>query len=169
MNEISTVLRTSLINVISPLLVEGVEIPVFDGRVNPSVSIPDLKRAKSYVIIRDQQEVETVGCKVGYRQNALITLDIIAKYPANVGSRATTELISGTIQPLINEANFAPLLADFGWNLMKITKVSSRGLEENGNTETAFRKLITYNFDVFEQEIILEGSELQSLIQFGLG
>jgi len=168
MNEISSILRIALINVISPLVVEGVTIPIFDSRVNPNVTIPSLNRGKCYVIIRDQQEVETLGCKVGYRQNALISLDIIAKYPANVGSRVTTELISGTIQPMIHEANFAPLLAEFGWNLMKITKVSSRGLEENGNTETAYRKLITYQFDVF-QETISDVVGLQSLLEFGLG
>ena len=169
MNEISTILRIALINVISPLLVEGVEIPVFDKRVNPNVPIPTLLGAKCYIIIKNQQEVETVGCKVGYRQNALISIDINVKYPANVGSSVTTELISGTIQPMMHEGNFDSLLAGFGWNLMKITRPNAQELEENGNTQTNYRKLITYNFDVFEQEIILEGSELQSLIQFGLG
>ena len=168
MNEISSILRIALINVISPLVVEGVTIPIFDGSVNPNVAIPKLRKALSYVIIDNQQENETIGCKVGYRQNALISLYIVTKYPSGVGSRVTSELISGTIQPMIHEANFAPLLAEFGWNLMKITKVSSRGLEENGNTETAYRKLITYQFDVF-QETISDVVGLQSLLEFGLG
>jgi hypothetical protein len=146
MNEISTNLRIAVIDAISPIIVEGVTIPIFDSRVNPSIAIPVLRGAKAYVIIRDQQEVETIGCKVGTRQNAIINLDCIAKYPANVGSKVTAELISGEIQPLINR--FMTLT---GWNLMNVTKVNSNSIVEQGLTETSFRKLITYSFDVFEE------------------
>jgi hypothetical protein len=168
MNEIAPIIRIALINVISPLVVEGVTIPIFDKRVNPNVPIPTLLGAKCYVIIKNQQEVETIGCKVGYRQNALISVDINVKYPANVGSSVTTELISGTIQPMMHDANFAPLLAEFGWNLMKLTRPSAIELDENGNTQTNYRKLITYQFDVF-QETISDVVGLQSLLEFGLG
>jgi len=146
MNEIATTLRTAIITAISPLTIQGVTLPIFDSRVNPSVAIPTLRGAQCYVIIRDQQEVETIGCKVGTRQNAIITLDCIAKYPANVGSKITSELISGAIQPLINRN-----LVLSGWNVINVTKVNSNDIVEQGLTQTAYRKIITYSFDVFEE------------------
>jgi len=145
MNEIATTLRTAIINAISPLIVDGVTIPIFDDRVNPNVDIPKLRGGDAYVLIRDQQEVETTGCKVGVRQNALITIDCIVKYPLNIGSRLTCELISGDVMPLINNS-----MVLSGWNVINVTKVNSNSITEQGLTQTAYRKLITYSFDVFE-------------------
>jgi hypothetical protein len=145
MIEIATTLRTAIINALSPLVVDGVTIPIFDELVNPNTPLPTLKGGQAYILIRDQQEVETELCKTGFRQNALITLDCIVKYPANVGSKASVELISTAILPLIDR-----FISLSGWTVLNVTKVNSQSLVEQGLTESAYRKLITFSFDVVQ-------------------
>ena len=145
MNEISYILRKAVIDLITPMVVGGVTIPVFDERVNPSVTIPDFMGSKSYTLVRDQQEVETTNDKCGPRQNALITLDCICKFPPNVGSKYAVELISAYIQPLMTTDIIVS-----GWNVISVIKVNSQSIIEQGVNNTAYRKILTYSFDVYE-------------------
>lgn len=145
MNEISDVLRKAIIDLIGPIQVSGVSVPVFDEAVNPNVTIPELDGAKVYVLIKDQQENETTSDKCGVRQNALITFDCVAKFPVNVGSKRTVEKISREIQLKVKLPVTLP-----GWQVVEVTKVNSNALIEQGLNSTAYRKLITYSFDVFE-------------------
>lgn len=163
MNEISHILRKAVIDALNPITLQidtgfyyaldmnfggdtgQVYVPIFDERVNPVVPLAEIAGSKGYLLVRDQQEVETTNDKCQTRQNALITLDCVTKFPPNVGSKYFAELISAEIQPQI--------LANLdvqGWQILKVTKVNSQSLAEQGITSTAYRKIITYSFDVFE-------------------
>jgi hypothetical protein len=144
--EISHLLRLAIIQTINPLVVEGVTIPIFDERVNPAETIPELLNGISYVLIRDQQEVETTNDKCAFRQNALITLDCVVKYPVNVGSKLASELISCEIQSRINRQVPIP-----GWQVLVVRRVNATSIVEQGQTQTAYRKLITFQFDVYKR------------------
>ena len=163
MNEISHILRKAVIDALNPITVtfDGgfhyaldldfggsigqVIIPIFDERVNPAVQLPDLMGSKSYVLVRDQQEVETTNDKCSFRQNAFITLDCICKFPPNVGSKYASELISAYIQPLMSGVIDVP-----GWQVLNVQKVNSQSIVEQGVNNTAYRKILTYSFDVYE-------------------
>lgn len=163
MNEISHILREEVIKTLNPIIVNfdqgfyyaldmdfggsvgQVIIPIFDERVNPAVELPDLMGSKAYVLIRDQQEIETTNDKCSFRQNALITIDCICKFPPNVGSKYAAELISAYIQPLMASNIEFP-----GWQNMSVRKVNSQSIVEQGVNATAYRKILTYSFDVYE-------------------
>jgi parallel beta-helix repeat protein len=144
--EISHMLRLAIIETLTPLVVEGVTIPIFDERVNPAETIPELLNGISYVLIRDQQEVETTNDKCAFRQNAVITLDCVVKYPVNVGSKLASELISCEIQSRINRQVPIP-----GWQVLVVRRVNATSIVEQGITQTAYRKLITFQFDVYKR------------------
>lgn len=145
MNEISHILRKAVIDLITPMVVGGVTIPVFDEKVNPNVTIPDFMGSKSYVLITNQQEVETTNDKCGPRQNALITLDCICKFPPNVGSKYAAELISAYIQPLMTTD-----IIITGWQVISVNRVNAQSIPDDGVNNTAYRKILTYSFDVYE-------------------
>jgi len=144
--EISHLLRLAIIQTINPLVVEGVTIPIFDERVNPAATIPELLNGISYVLIRSQEEFETTNDKCAFRQNALITLDCVVKYPVNVGSKLASELISCEIQSRINRQVPIP-----GWQVLVVRRVNATSIVEQGITQTAYRKLITFQFDVYKR------------------
>jgi hypothetical protein len=144
--EVSHLLRLAIIQTINPLVVEGVTIPIFDERVNPAATIPELLNGISYVLIRSQEEFETTNDKCAFRQNALITLDCVVKYPVNVGSKLASELISCEIQSRINRQVPIP-----GWQVLVVRRVNATSIVEQGITQTAYRKLITFQFDVYKR------------------
>jgi hypothetical protein len=146
MKEIASELRKAVIEVVSPIEIDGITIPIFDERVNPSRLIPIVRGSNSYIIIRDQIEVETTNDKCQVRQNANITIDIVTKFPLNSGGKLLSEIISGIVQ----ESIFRGSIQIQGFNIINVRKASSRGLVEQGVTLTAYRKIITYVFDVFE-------------------
>lgn len=163
MNEISYSLRKAVIDALNPIIINidsgfyyalnidfggetgEVAIPIFDERVNPVVPIPSVLGAKTYVLVRDQQENETTNDKCTFRQNALITLDCVTIFPPNVGSKYISEQVSAYIQPIISNS-----IDVTGWQILSVSKVNSQSLVEPGVSSTAYRKLITYSFDVYE-------------------
>lgn len=163
MKEISFDLRKAVIDALNPIIINidsgfnyalnidfggdtgEVAIPIFDERVNPVVPIPKVLGAKSYVIIQDQQENETTNDKCQFRQNALISLDCVTIFPANVGSKYLSGQISAYIQPIISNS-----ITVTGWQILKVSKVNSQSIVEQGVASTAYRKRITYSFDVYE-------------------
>ena len=146
MKEIASSLRKSIIDSISPLIVQGTTIPIFDERVNPNTQLASFQGSQAYVIISDQTEVETTSDKCGVRQSANITVDIVTKYPLNGGGKKACEDISAVIQLIIDRFIIIP-----GWQVLNVRKEFSRNIVEQGQTLTAYRKLISYTFDVFEE------------------
>lgn len=150
MREVSHHLRKAYLDLLNPLTVEGVVIPIFDERVNPKITIPTFKGGKSYVLIRDQNEVETTNHQCSFRKTATISLDIICKYPLNVGSKLSTELISDAIQQVINTFN-SQAVTFAGFQVFNTRLETSRNIVENGDTETAYRKILVFSHSIYEQ------------------
>jgi hypothetical protein len=146
MKEIASSLRKSIIDSISPLIVQGTTIPIFDERVNPNTQLASFQGSQAYVIISDQTETETTDNKCGVRQSANITVDIVTKYPLNGGGKKACEDISNVIQLIIDRFIIIP-----GWQVLNVRKEFSRNIVEQGQTLTAYRKLISYTLDVFEE------------------
>lgn len=146
MREISHILRKAYLDLLNPLAVDGVIIPIFDERVNPKSTIPTLKGGKVFVIIKDQNEAETTNNQCNYRKTATVTLDIVARYPLNVGSKLTTELISDEIQQKVREGI---QMADF--QVLATRLDFSRNTIENGDTDTIYRKIIAFNHTINQQ------------------
>ena len=147
MKEIASNLRKSIIDSISPLIVNGVTIPIQDERLNPNTTPASFEGSQAYVIISDQNEAETTDNKCGVRQSANITIDIVTKYPLNGGGKKACEDISNVIQLIIDRFIIIP-----GWQILNVRKEFSRNIIEQGQTLTAYRKLISYTFDCFEME-----------------
>jgi hypothetical protein len=146
MKEIASSLRKSIIDSITPLIVQGTTIPIFDERVNPNTQLANFQGSQAYVIISDQAETETTDNKCGVRQSVNITVDIVTKYPLNGGGKKACEDISNVIQLIIDRFILIP-----GWQVLNVRKEFSRNIVEQGQTLTAYRKLISYTFDVFEE------------------
>jgi hypothetical protein len=146
MKEIASNLRKAIIDSISPLIVQGTTIPIFDEMVNPNSQLASFSGSQAYVLIREQNETETTDNKCGVRQSANITVDIVTKYPLNGGGKKACEDISNVIQLIIDR-----FIIITGWQVLNVRKEFSRNLIEQGQTLTAYRKLINYTFDVFEE------------------
>ena len=54
--ESTQAVRTAIYQAIGSLSLDGKVIPVFDGVVNPNISIPSIRGAASYIVLQDQQE-----------------------------------------------------------------------------------------------------------------
>ena len=145
MKEISYRLRKALIDALEPFVFEGVEIPIFDQKVNPSRSIPICRGAFVYVVINSQTASETTNDKCKIRLDANISFDIVTKYPSGSGGSILSELIGEIILGTVNRDLVIP---DF--QLMTVTKNFNDNRFEKSNSQDAHTKLLSYRFDVFE-------------------
>jgi hypothetical protein len=149
MKEISHLLRKAYLDTLSPLTVEGSFIPIFDELVNPNSSTGNIQGATAYVIIRDQNEVETTNSQCTFRKTASITLDIVTKYPLNRGGKLASELISNEIQQKINTFNQISFEME-GFQVLSTKLEFSRNITENGDTMTAFRKILGFSHSIYQ-------------------
>jgi len=146
MKEISHLLRLAYLNILAPLVVEGVTIPIADSFINPNQTIPIFRSGQAYVLLVDQNEVETSNNFCGFRQTATISLDVITKFPNGSGSKLASELISNVIQTQVNLLNGQSInIAETDIQVLSTTKVSSQSFEEPGQSLVVFRKRITFS------------------------
>lgn len=145
--DVSQALRTAYFEVLTPLIVDGVEIPVFDEEVNPLVDIPILDQALCYVVIQDQQETEGVQTYCSYRQNCSLTIRIVTKYNSNQSiGKVVAEKISNVVQAKIKPTGKTHSLTNAnGYVFQKVSKELSRTIWEHSNGTTAQSKVIIYN------------------------
>jgi len=149
MKEISHIIRKAYLDLLKPLTLDSMYVPVFDERVNPQVQIPTYKGGRCYVLIRDQNEVETTNSQCTFRKTASITLDIVTKYPLNLGGKLTSELISNEIQQKINTFNQISFEME-GFQVLSTKLEFSRNITENGDTETAYRKILGFSHSIYQ-------------------
>lgn len=145
MIDISYRLRTSLISAISPLTYLGVTIPIFELRVNPSSVIPTVAGGEAFVLINGQTTNETTNDKCQIRVDANINFDVVTRFPAGVGGSLNAEKISELIMAQVNRSLNIP-----NFKLINVTMNFNRNLPEFGTSQDAFRKIISYRFDLFE-------------------
>jgi len=149
MKEVSHLLRKAYLDLLSPLTVNSVIIPIFDERVNPNKAIPSFMGGIAYVLVTDQNESENTSNRNNLSKAATISLDIITKYDLNSGGKLASELISNEIQQQIRILLDNPITIS-GFQIMFTRLEFSRGFVENGSTETAYRKLLVFNHKIIE-------------------
>lgn len=147
MKEVSGELRKAVIDAITPLTLAGVTIPVRDTFFPPTATEASYLSGTAYVLITDQDEAETTNNDCSTRQNVRLTIDIVTKFPTGFGGKKASENISSVIQQAITLDNIS-IPSD--WQIINIRKDFSRTLIEQGQSQMAYRKLISYTFDVFE-------------------
>lgn len=147
MKEVSGELRKAVIDAITPLVVGGVTIPVKDSFFPPTQTPATYLNALCYVLVTDQDEAETTNNDCSTRQNSRITIDIVTKFPSGFGGKNASEMISDEIQGSIG---LTQIIIPSDWQILNIRKDFSRTIIEQGTTQTAYRKLISYTFDIFE-------------------
>lgn len=147
MKEVASELRKAVLDAITPLVVGGVTIPVTDSFFTPTEEVVNYAGAICYAIISDQDEAETTNNDCSTRQNARLTIDIVTKFPMGFGGKKASEDISNEIQQAITLDNIA---IDSDFQILNIRKDFSRTIIEQGTSQIAYRKLISYTFDIFE-------------------
>lgn len=151
MKEISHLIRLAYLNILDPLVVEGVTIPISDMVLNPNQSPATYRSSKAYVLIREQNEVETTNNDCSFRQTATINLDIITKYPMNSGGRLACELISNEIQDIVHSLTGQNIVInDTGFQVLDTRKVFANTFEELGQSIMVYRKRLTFAHTVYQ-------------------
>lgn len=147
MKEIATNIRTAILAEISPLVVSGVTIPVYDTFLPPTVAPATFMGSQAYVLITDQNEAETTNNDCSIRQTATVSINIITKFPQGFGGKKASETISNVIQLAITKENLN-LPADL--QLINLRKAFSRVQIEQGTSEIGYQKIIGYTLDIFQ-------------------
>lgn len=147
MIEIATEIRKAIIAEISPLILSGVTIPVYDTELPPGINPANYLGSQAYVLITDQNEAETTNNDCSIRQTASVTINIITKFPQGSGGKKASETISNVIQQAITKEN---LTLPAGLQLLNLRKEFSRIQIETGSSQIGYQKIIGYNLDIFQ-------------------
>jgi hypothetical protein len=147
MREIATNIRTAILAEISPLVISGVTIPVFDTFLPPTVAPATFMGGQAYVLITDQNEAETTNNDCSIRQTATVSISIITKFPQGSGGKKASETISNVIQQALTIDNLV-LPADL--QLINLRKSFSRTQIEQGTSQIGYQKIIGYTLDIFQ-------------------
>lgn len=147
MREIATDIRQAFIAEISPLVVSGVTIPVYDTFLPPTVAPASFMGGQAYVLITDQNEAETTNNDCSIRQTASVTISIITKFPQGSGGKKASETISNVIQQAIT---IEDLTLPNDLQLINLRKEFSRVQIEQGTSQIGYQKIIGYNLDIFQ-------------------
>jgi len=146
MREIATDIRIAIINAISPLVLSGVTIPVRDTELPPSINPANYQGSAAYVLITDQNETETTNNDCSIRQNVTFQISIITKFAQGNGGKKLSENISNAIQQKMNLTDIV-LPADL--QAVNIRKNFSRTQIEQGSSQIAYQKILSYTLDIF--------------------
>jgi hypothetical protein len=147
MRDIATDIRKAVIASISPLTLSGVTIPVSDTELPPSVNPANYQGSAAYVLITDQNETETTNNDCSIRQNATFQISIVTKFAQGNGGKLLSENISNAIQLKMNLDDLV-LPADL--QAVNIRKNFSRVQIEQGSSQIAYQKILSYTLDIFQ-------------------
>ena len=147
MREIATDIRVAVIDAITPLVLSGVTIPVHDTELPSTINPAVYLGSQTYVLITDQNEAETTNNDCSIRQNATFQISIVTKFPKGSGGKKLSENISNAIQLKINLDDI-DLPADL--QAINIRKNFSRVQLEEGSTQIAYQKILSYTLDIFQ-------------------
>jgi hypothetical protein len=147
MRDIATDIRIAVINAISPLTLSGVTLPVYDTELPPSVNPANYQGSAAFVLITDQNEAETTNNDCSIRQNATFQINIVTKFAQGNGGKLLSENISNAIQLKMNLDDLV-LPADL--QAVNIRKNFSRVQIEQGSSQIAYQKILSYTLDIFQ-------------------
>ena len=146
MREIATDIRIAVINAISPLTLSGVTLPVYDSELPPTINPANYVNSAAYVLITDQNEAETTNNDCSIRQNATFQINIVTKFPQGSGGKKLSENISNAIQQKMT-LQYLTLPVDL--QAINIRKNFSRVQIEQGSSQIAYQKILSYTLDIF--------------------
>ena len=147
MREIATDIRIAVIDAISPLTLSGTIIPVHDTELPVNVVPAIYQSSQAYVLITDQNETETTNNDCSIRQNATFQISIITKFPQGNGGKKLSENISNAIQQKMT-LDYLTLPGDL--QAISIRKNFSRTQIEQGSSQIAYQKILSYTLDIFQ-------------------
>lgn len=146
MREIATDIRIAVINAITPLTLSGVTIPIYDTELPPTINPANYVNSAAFVLITDQNEAETTNNDCSIRQNATIQINIVTKFPQGSGGKKLSENISNSIQQKMT-LDYLTLPDDL--QVINIRKNFSRTQIEQGSSQIAYQKILSYTLDIF--------------------
>jgi hypothetical protein len=147
MREIATDIRIAVINAISPLTLSGVTLPVYDTELPPGINPAIYQGSQAYVLITDQNEAETTNNDCSIRQNATFQINIVTKFAQGNGGKKLSENISNAIQQKMT-LDYLTLPGDL--QAINIRKNFSRTQIEQGSSQIAYQKILSYTLDIFQ-------------------
>jgi hypothetical protein len=147
MRDIATDIRKAVISAISPLTLSGVTIPVRDTELPPGINPANYQGSAAFVLITDQNEAETTNNDCSVRQNATFQINIVTKFAQGNGGKLLSENISNAIQLKMNLDDLV-LPADL--QAVNIRKNFSRVQIEQGSSQIAYQKILSYTLDIFQ-------------------
>jgi hypothetical protein len=147
MREIATDIRKAIIAAISPLTLSGVTLPVYDTELPPGINPANYQGSAAYVLITDQNEAETTNNDCSIRQNATFQINIVTKFAQGNGGKKLSENVSNAIQ-LKMTLDYLTLPADL--QAINIRKNFSRTQIEQGSSQIAYQKILSYTLDIFQ-------------------
>ena len=146
MREIATDIRVAIINAISPLTLSGVTLPVYDSELPPTINPANYVNSAAYVLITDQNETETTNNDCTIRQNVTFQISIVTKFPQGSGGKKLSENISNAIQL---KMNLTDIVLPVDLQAINIRKNFSRTQIEQGTSQIAYQKILSYTLDIF--------------------
>ena len=146
MREIATDIRIAVIDAITPLTLSGVTLPVYDSELPPTINPANYVNSAAYVLITDQNETETTNNDCSIRQNATFQINIVTKFPQGSGGKKLSENISNAIQ---QKMNLDDLIFPLDLEVINIRKNFSRTQIEQGTSQIAYQKILSYTLDIF--------------------
>jgi hypothetical protein len=147
MREIATDIRIAIIAAISPLTLSGVTLPVYDTELPPGINPANYQGSAAYVLITDQNEAETTNNDCSIRQNATFQINIVTKFAQGNGGKKLSEIISNAIQQKMT-LDYLTLPGDL--QAVNIRKNFSRTQIEQGSSQIAYQKILSYTLDIFQ-------------------
>lgn len=146
MRDIATDIRIAIINAISPLTLSSVTIPVYDTELPPTINPANYVNSAAYVLITDQNETETTNNDCTIRQNVTFQISIVTKFPQGTGGKKLSENISNAIQ---QKMTLQYLTLPIDLQAINIRKNFSRVQIEQGTSQIAYQKILSYTMDIF--------------------
>lgn len=169
MREVSNFIRQAYLNVLTPLVVDGVTIPFFDEIVNPNATIPTFKGAECYILFTGQNEVETTNNRDSFRESVAVTLQIIAEYPLGSGGKLAVETISDSILQQIRLINDPVFNLGSPFQVLRTKKESGQTIISNGKNHTTYQKNLNISHVVYQDPDGVDPiafNTLESLLDF---
>ena len=137
-----TFVRGKVIQALSGYKFNGVAIPIFDEVVNPSIELPVINGAQTYIMLQDQQMIyNAVQTYCNPRFNISLTIKVVTIF-GMVGNKKLSEDIGDEIINLLRTDRDGSKLD----GIDKIELVTSRSVNEITTERTAFSKIFILSF-----------------------
>ena len=137
-----TFARGKVIQALSGYKFNGVDVPVFDEVVNPSIELPVINGAQTYIMLQDQQMIyNSVQTYCNPRFNISLTIKVVTIF-GNTGSKKLSEDIGDDVLNLLRDDRGKSKLSD----ISEVQLDVSRSMNEVTSTRVAFLKIFILSF-----------------------